>query len=40
MAQAIRQIGLKLIVGLLRLFTRRAPAGWQRSRRRSHLRGT
>jgi hypothetical protein len=40
MAQAIRQIGLKILVAFLRLFTRPAPAGWRRSTRPTHLRGT
>lgn len=40
MAQAIRQIGLKLLVALLRLCTRPAPRGWRRSTRPTHLRGT
>ena len=31
MAQAIRQIGLKLVVFVLRLIVRSAPAGWRRS---------
>jgi hypothetical protein len=39
MAQAIRQIGLKILVAILRLFTRPAPAGWRRSTRPTHLRG-
>lgn len=39
MAQAIRQIGLKLLVALLRVFTRPAPTGWNRSTRPTHLRG-
>jgi hypothetical protein len=39
MAQAIRQIGLKLTVALLRLFVRDKPAGWQRSTRPLTLRG-
>lgn len=38
MAKAIRQIGLKLLVGALRLAGRRAPAGWIPSRRRPGLR--
>ena len=33
MAKAIRQVGLKLLTGLLRVFTRPAPAGWRRSSR-------
>ena len=33
MAKAIRQIGLKLVVALLCVFERRAPAGWRRSTR-------
>jgi hypothetical protein len=33
MAQAIRQIGLKLVTALLRLCVRPAPAGWRRSTR-------
>lgn len=37
MAKAIRQIGLKLIVALLRLFVRPAPTGWTASRRSSEL---
>lgn len=40
MTQALRQIGLKLLVALLRLLSRDAPAGWQRSTRPTHLRGT
>jgi hypothetical protein len=39
MAKAIRQIGLKLVVGLLRLLGRPAAPGWQRSRRPVTLRG-
>lgn len=39
MAHAIRQIGLKILVALLRVFTRPAPAGWRRSTRPTHLRG-
>jgi len=33
MARAIRQIGLRLLVALLRAFTPAAPAGWRRSSR-------
>lgn len=33
MAKAIRQIGLKFVLALLRLFERPAPTGWQPSRR-------
>jgi hypothetical protein len=33
MAKAIRQIGLKLVASLLRVFERPAPAGWRRSAR-------
>lgn len=39
MAHAIRQIGLKLVAALLRLFVRPAPAGWRRSRRQPDLAG-
>ena len=39
MAQAIRQIGLKLAAALLRLLTSDAPAGWTRSTRPPTLRG-
>ncbi len=39
MAQAIRQIGLKLLVALLRLVSRPAPRGWQPSPRTPDLRG-
>jgi hypothetical protein len=39
MARAIRQIGLKLIVILLRVFVRPAPAGWRRSARPPGLTG-
>lgn len=39
MAQAIRRLGLKLIVAALRRCTRPATAGWQRSGRSSTLRG-
>jgi hypothetical protein len=39
MAQAIRQIGLKLVVALLRVFVRPAPRGWQPSTRPTTLRG-
>ena len=35
MAQAIRQISLKLLVALLRIFGRPAAAGWSRSHRRA-----
>jgi len=40
MAQAIRQIGLKILIALLRVCTRPAPAGWRPSTRPTHLRGT
>ena len=33
MAKAIRKIGLKLIIGLLRLFERPALYGWRQSKR-------
>jgi hypothetical protein len=39
MAHAIRQIGLKLVLALLRLTARPSARGWQRSRRRTDLRG-
>jgi hypothetical protein len=39
MAQAIRQVGLKLMAALLRMLTRRTRAGWQTSRRPATLRG-
>jgi hypothetical protein len=39
MARKIRQIGLKLTVALLQLFTSPAPAGWRRSSRPTSLRG-
>ena len=39
MAKAIRQIGLRLVVALTRLFTRRARPGWKASRRGVSLRG-
>jgi hypothetical protein len=39
MVGAIRKIGLKILVSLLRAFRRPAPAGWQRSRRPASLRG-
>ena len=38
--QTIRQAGLKIMVLLLRLFVRQAPAGWRRSARPATLRGT
>ncbi len=40
MAQSIRRIGLKVLVALLRFFTPPAPAGWRRSTRPTHLRGS
>ncbi len=40
MAQAIRQIGLRLLVLVLRLVVRPAPSGWRRSDRPSSLDGT
>lgn len=40
MAQAIRQVGLKLLVLLLRIAVRPAPDGWRRSDRLSSLDGT
>lgn len=39
MAQAIRRLGLKLALALLRLVTRPAASGWQRSDRPSSLTG-
>lgn len=39
MVKAIRQIGLKITVALLRLWSRPARAGWQRSRRPATLVG-
>jgi hypothetical protein len=39
MASAIRKIGLKLIVWMVRIFARPAVAGWKRSRRPASLRG-
>ena len=39
MARTIRQIGLKVVVGFLRLCTRPARAGWARSTRPVTLRG-
>ena len=39
MAQAIREICLKLAVALLRLCGRPAQPGWQRSERPSNLKG-
>ncbi len=39
MAKTIRQIGLTVVVALLRLAGRPAPRGWQRSRRRLTLHG-
>jgi len=39
MAEAVRKIGLKIVVWLLRRFVRPARAGWQRSRRPASLRG-
>lgn len=39
MAQAIRQIGLKLAVALLRALSPRSGPGWRRSRRGAALRG-
>lgn len=40
MAQAIRRLGLRLLVLLLRLVVRPAPAGWRASDRPSSLDGT
>jgi hypothetical protein len=39
MASAIRHLGLKIIVTLLRVFVRPAPAGWRRSNRPTDLTG-
>ena len=39
MVKAIRQAGLKLVVALLRLLVRPAPAGWRRSARPAELTG-
>jgi hypothetical protein len=39
MARKIRQIGLKLVVALLRLFSPPARAGWRASSRPTNLRG-
>lgn len=39
MARAIRQIGLKIFVALLRVLVRPAPAGWRRSTRPNGLTG-
>ncbi len=39
MVKSIRQAGLKIIVGLLKLFVRSARPGWQRSTRPSTLTG-
>ena len=39
MARTIRQIGLKLVTTLLRVFVRPAPAGWRRSTRPPDLAG-
>jgi hypothetical protein len=39
MAQAIRQIGLRLLVLVLRLVVRPAPSGWRPSARPPSLRG-
>lgn len=39
MVGAIREIGLKIAVGLLKLFGRRPNVGWQRSKRPVDLRG-
>lgn len=39
MAATIRQIGLTLLTAGLRLFIRRAPAGWSRSTRGNDLSG-
>jgi len=39
MAKAIRQIGLRITVALLRLWSRPSRAGWQRSRRPVTLAG-
>lgn len=38
--QTVRQVGLKIIVLVLRLFVRKAPTGWRRSTRPTTLRGT
>ena len=39
MVKAIRQAGLKITVGLLKLFVRPAQPGWRRSKRPATLRG-
>ncbi len=39
MAQAIRQIGLNILVAILRLVSQPAPRGWQPSLRRPELHG-
>ncbi len=39
MAQTIRQVCLKLLVALLRLFARPSRSGWQRSERPPTLTG-
>jgi hypothetical protein len=39
MAGAIRKIGLKLVLGLLRAFSRPSRAGWRRCRRPPTLNG-
>lgn len=39
MAQAIRQVGLRLVAALARLLTPSARAGWRRSRRPATLKG-
>jgi hypothetical protein len=39
MAKTIRQIGLRLVVALTKLCTRRARAGWKPSHRGVSLRG-
>jgi len=39
MARTIRQIGLKLLILILRITGRPAPAGWRRSTRPVSLRG-
>jgi len=36
--RTMRQSGLKLLVGIVRLVVRDAPAGWRRSRRPVELR--
>jgi hypothetical protein len=39
MAKAIRQLGLKIVVALLRILERPPTAGWKRSRRPPTLNG-